>query len=186
MINLYAVVTIVLIQSIATTTGQRTNRNNNLGKPNVVVFILDDLPFLEQWSESAPNGNNLEGLQVTLDPYPTPRIDEFRSEAVIFSKTYCGAPKGAPSRMCLLTGRQAISCEYAIEATLATTQRGQGGGQGGAGTSTGIYGTSVSVMSMKMQGKDAQYNMVSALQEAGYFTGLIGKWHMMPDDDMGH
>merc|ERR1719300_1359132 len=181
MINLYAVAALLLIQSIAITTAQRTNRNNDLGKPNVVVFILDDMPFLEQWSESAPRGNHLEGLEVTLDPYPTPRIDEFRSEAVVFSKTYCGAPKCAPSRMCLLTGRQAISCEYAIEQTLKTTSRG-----GGAGTSTGIYGTSVSVMSMKMQGKDAEFNMVSALRDAGYFTGLVGKWHMMPDDDMGH
>merc|ERR1719204_1440131 len=82
------------------------------GRPNIVVFVMDDLPFLEQWSESAPNGNNLEGLQVTLDPYPTPRIDEFRSEAVIFSKTYCGAPKCAPSRYSLLTGRQPTRCQY--------------------------------------------------------------------------
>ena len=106
----------------------------------MVVFVMDDLPFLEQWSESAPTGNNLEGLTVTLDAYPTPRIDEFRSEAVIFSKSYCGAPKCAPSRMCLLTGRQAISCEYAIEETLKTTSRGN------SGLSSGIYGTGVSVM----------------------------------------
>merc|ERR1719384_2654984 len=87
-------------------------------RPNVVVFVMDDLPFPEQWDESAPNGNNLEGLTVKLEPYYTPRIDEFRSESVIFAKSYAAAPKCAPSRLALLTGRQARSCEYAIEETL--------------------------------------------------------------------
>ena len=54
-------------------------------RPNVVVFVMDDLPFLEQWAESAPNGNNLEGYTVSLDAQYAPRIDEFREEAVIFS-----------------------------------------------------------------------------------------------------
>merc|ERR550534_1543848 len=94
-------------------------------RPNVVVFVMDDLPFPEQWEESAPNGNNLEGLTVKLEPYYTPRIDEFREESVIFAKSYCAAPKCAPSRMCLLTGRQAVSCEAAIEATLKES-RGSG------------------------------------------------------------
>merc|ERR1719300_1247008 len=175
MINLYAVAALLLIQSIAITTAQRTNRNNDLGKPNVVVFILDDMPFLEQWAESAPRGNHLEGLEVTLDPYPTPRIDEFRSEAVVFSKTYSASSKCAPSRISGLTGRQPVSCEFAIEATLRTE-----------GTNTGIYGTTVSVQTEKMQGYDATNNIMTVLQDNGYFTGMVGKWHMMPDDDMGH
>merc|ERR1719300_905414 len=157
------------------TDAQRHNINNALGKPNVVVFIVDDMPFLEQWSESAPAGNNLEGLTVTLDPYPTPRIDEFRDEAVVFAKTYAAASKCAPSRISVLTGRQPVSCEFAIEDTLATR-----------GLSTGIYGTSVTVHTEKMQGYDATNNIMTVLKDNGYFTGMVGKWHMMPDDDMGH
>ena len=144
------------------------NINNALGKPNVVVFILDDMPFLEQWSESAPKGNKLEGLEVSLDPYPTPRIDEFRDEAVVFAKTYAASSKCAPSRISVLTGRQPVSCEFAIQDTLATR-----------GLSTGIYGTSVTVHTEKMQGYDASNNIMTVLKKNGYFTGMVGKWHMM-------
>jgi len=144
------------------------NINNALGKPNVVVFILDDMPFLEQWAESAPNGNNLEGMTVSLDPYPTPRIDEFRDEAVVFAKTYAASSKCAPSRISVLTGRQPVSCEFAIQDTLATR-----------GLDNGIYGTSVTVMTEKMQGYDAENNIPSVLRKNGYFTGMVGKWHMM-------
>merc|ERR1719283_61654 len=167
-VTCYAAAAVLLLLNLSLVSAQRK-------KPNVVIFIVDDMPFLEQWSESAPRGNHLEGLEVTLDPYPTPRIDEFRSEAVVFSKTYAAASKCAPSRISVLTGRQPISCEYAIEDTLSTR-----------GLSTGIYGTSVTVHTEKMQGVDAQFNVPSVLRDNGYFTGMVGKWHMMPPDDMGH
>merc|ERR1719474_1266071 len=74
------------------------------------------------------------------------------------------------SRMCLLTGRQAVSCEYAIQTTRSWRYS--------------IYGTRVTDQTMKMQGKDAEFNMVSALRDAGYFTGMVGKWGLMTDDSM--
>ena len=37
-----------------------------------------------------------------------------------------------------------------------------------------------------MQGKDAEFNLPTAMRDSGYFTGMVGKWHMMPEDDMGH
>ena len=61
--------------------------------PNVVIFLIDDMPFIEEWAESAPTGNRLEGLNVTLKSYHTPNINAFRDEAVIFTKSYCASPK---------------------------------------------------------------------------------------------
>jgi len=37
-----------------------------------------------------------------------------------------------------------------------------------------------------MGGYDAVNNIPTVLRDNGYFTGMVGKWHMMPDDDMGH
>merc|ERR1719283_73367 len=70
-VTCYAAAAVLLLLNLSLVSAQRK-------KPNVVIFIVDDMPFLEQWSESAPAGNNLEGLTVRLDPYPTPRIGEFQ------------------------------------------------------------------------------------------------------------
>merc|ERR1719361_1330652 len=133
--------------------------------PNVVIFVLDDMPFLKEWSESAPVGNHLEGLTVTLGDYPTPNINAFRDEAVIFTKSYCAAPKCAPSRYSVLTGRQTIECEHAIDDTLSSLNA----------LRTGVFGTTVSISSMKMDGDDGVYNIPSLLRDNGYYTGMVGK-----------
>jgi len=76
-----------------------------------------------------------------------------------------------------------VSCEYAQEATLDNQGRTRGGN---GNLDSGIYGTGVSVQTMKMMGRDAEYNIPTVLRDNGYYTGLVGKWHMMPNDDMGH
>jgi len=132
--------------------------------PNIIFVVLDDMPFLEQWRESAP-----ADLVDVLDAgYPTPFIDEFRSEAVIFSKSYCGAPKCAPSRYSLLTGRQPTRCQY--------IQRVK---------PSGAEGPWVSVNSEKMTPYDAKNSIPYVLKNnpiTSYHTGMVGKWHMMDDD----
>ena len=35
------------------------------------------------------------------------------------------------------------------------------------------------MLTMKMEGRDAQYNMPQVLRDHGYYTGVVGKWHMM-------
>ena len=50
--------------------------------------------YLEQWTESAPDGIDLEGKTVNYKNYiETPHIDAFREEAVIFTSSYAGGPK---------------------------------------------------------------------------------------------
>jgi len=144
--------------------------------PNVLFILLDDMPFITEWTESAPNGNELIGLNVTIKDYDTPNINAFRDEAVIFSKSYCSAPKCAPSRYSVLTGRQTIECEHAIDDTLSSLNAMR----------TGVFGTTVSISSMKMNGMDSVYNIPTVLRDNGYYTGMVGKWHLMPDDDNGH
>ena len=125
-------------------------------RPNFVVFTIDDTFWPEQWSESAPKGVDLEDKSVLYEHYPTPLIDEFRAEAVIFPKTYCGGPKCAPSRYSVLTARQPTRCAHAIKYTLDR--------------SDGHDGTNVSIPTMKLWGSDSVDNIPHTLQEAGYYT----------------
>jgi len=147
-------------------------RSKSNSRPNFIVFTIDDTFWPEQWAESAPRGVDLEGDKPVLyEPYPTPLIDEFRNEAVIFPKTYCGGPKCAPSRYSVLTGRQPTRCAHAIKYTLDR--------------SDGSDGVNVSIPTMKLWGPDSEENIAYTLQQAGYYTAMIGKWHIMDDTDNG-
>merc|ERR1719242_439421 len=140
--------------------------------PNIIIFIIDDMPFLHQFNVSAPVGVDLVDYTVEYDDYPTPNISAFRDEAVIFPKSYCGGPKCSPSRFSVLTGRQPSRSEWGVSSTLSV--------------GTEADGTDVEVFFTKLSGDDNVYNIPQVLQDNGYYTGQVGKWHLMPSDDNGY
>eukprot|EP01084_Bolivina_argentea_P077430 140441_1 len=143
--------------------------------PNVIVFIVDDMDFTQAWSESAPNGLELQGKTVSYDDFPTRYLDEFRKEAVIFPRSYAAAPKCTPSRFAILTGRLATRSEWGQSRTLLT--------------SSGKLGTNVSVQVSKIWYHDSEYNIAYALKNnpnTSYYTAAVGKWHLMSSTDNGH
>ena len=140
--------------------------------PNILIFIIDDMPFLQKYNESAPNGINLQDHTVEYDDYPTPNINQFRNEAIIFPRSYCGGPKCSPSRYSVLTGRMPSRSEWAANQTVIA--------------GTGSDGTDVEVLYSKISGYDSIYNLPRVLQDNGYYTGAVGKWHLMSSDDDGY
>ena len=140
--------------------------------PNILIFVIDDMPFLQKYNESAPIGVNLADHTVEYDDYPTPNINEFRNEAILFPRSYCGGPKCSPSRYSVLTGRMPSRSEWAATQTVAAGH--------------GADGTDVEVFYTKISGDDTIYNLPRVLQDNGYYTGTVGKWHLMPSDDNGH
>ena len=140
--------------------------------PNIIIFVIDDIEFLQKYNESAPIGVDLVDYTVEYDDYPTPYINAFRNEAVIFPRSYCGGPKCSPSRYSVLTGRMPSRSEWAASMTVSA--------------GTGSNGTDVEVFYTKISGDDTVYNLPRVLQDNGYYTGAVGKWHMMPGDDNGY
>merc|ERR1719242_2481364 len=122
--------------------------------PNIIIFIIDDMPFLQQFNVSAPVGVDLVDYTVEYDDYPTPNISAFRDEAVIFPKSYCGGPKCSPSRFSVLTGRQPARSEWAMTETEDEWK-----------------GSDVTVINTKISGDDTVYNLPRVLQDNGYYTG---------------
>ncbi|MBX3745047.1 MAG: sulfatase [Verrucomicrobiae bacterium] len=117
--------------------------------PNIVLILADDLG----WADTAFSGSRY---------YETPHLDAFAASGMRFTSFYT-SPNCAPTRASLLSGQYA--------------------------SRTGVY----TVGSLE-RGEDAARRMIpppnqthlpsglptlaSTLRNAGYLTGLIGKWHL--------
>ena len=119
--------------------------------------------------ESAPSGDT------TLYDYDTPNINALYNESVIFTSSYAGGPKCSPSRYSLLTGRYPSRCEFAVNRAIAEGSE--------------IYGATISTRFAKLDGDDGVYNIANMLRNDTvnpYYTGMVGKWHLMPANDNGY
>jgi arylsulfatase A-like enzyme len=84
---------------------------------------------------------------------PTPHIDSIAAKGVRFTAGYVAAPNCSPSRAGLLTGRTPTRFGYEFNPT-------------GALNEDPAFGL-----------PSQEITMAEALHDAGYTTGLIGKWH---------
>ena len=84
---------------------------------------------------------------------PTPHIDSIASNGVRFTNGYVAGPNCSPSRAGLLTGRIPTRFGYEFNPTGALNE------QPGFGL------------------PPSEVTIAEALQDSGYTTGLIGKWH---------
>ncbi len=82
----------------------------------------------------------------------TPNIDQLAGEGMAFSQAYAGASVCSPSRLSLITGNYPGRLRAGLEEPIATRD------------DVGL--------------DPAQPNLAKAFQQAGYFTSLVGKWHL--------
>jgi arylsulfatase A-like enzyme len=94
-----------------------------------------------------------------IERFHTPNIDSIGMEGVRFTDGYATAPVCAPSRAGLMTGRyqERFGFEYNLDLVKANSAEGLGLAVG-------------------------EVTVGQLLKEAGYHTGLIGKWHLGTDN----
>ena len=85
----------------------------------------------------------------------TPHVDKLASEGIRFTNAHCAAATSTPSRYALLTG------EYAWRRK----------------------GTGIAAGNAAMIIKPDRYTLADMFKEAGYHTGVIGKWHLGLGDE---
>lgn len=118
-------------------------------RPNILLILLDDLGY-------ADVGFNAELFGVETDVV-TPHIDAMAKEGTIFREAYVSHPFCGPSRMALMSGRMPHCF----------------GGQ------KNLPNKSLHLEDYNEKGIPVGETLISTvLQESGYRTGCIGKWHL--------
>ena len=128
-------------------------REEETERPNIILIVADDLG----WKDVGFMGS---------DYYETPHLDQLASEGMVFQQAYAPAANCAPSRACLMTGKYTPA--HGVY-TVSPSARGD--------TRTRRI---IPVVNRDSLDPDF-HTLAEALQESGYTTCNIGKWHLGKD-----
>ncbi len=121
-------------------------------RPNIVLFLADDLGFGDIASYGAPD-------------IRTPNIDSIGRRGVRFTSFYTNGPECSPTRSALMTGRYqqrigGLECAIGVGNVGRYDEAEWLAGRGELGLPL------------------SEYSLPRALKDAGYDTACFGKWHL--------
>ena len=136
-------------------------------KPNIILIYADDLGYSDVSCYGEKYGNTFT---------ETPNLDRLASEGMKFTNAYAAAPICSPSRAALLTGKTPARLGFEF----VTKYEGE------------TFSWDSASWKMKFEDKKLicppytttlpleEETIAERLKENGYFTGMVGKWHVAP------
>ncbi|WP_430814933.1 sulfatase [Carboxylicivirga sp. RSCT41] len=121
---------------------------NEVGKPNVIVILVDDLGATDLGCYGS-------------DFYQTPHIDQLAGEGVRFTNSYSSCTVCSPTRASIMTGK------YPARQHLTDWIEGHK-----------YPWAKLKVPDWQMYLDSADHTLAEAFNNAGYFTAHVGKWHL--------
>jgi len=145
--------------------------NENNGRPNIILILADDLGFNDV---SYYNGGAADGSLLT------PNIDSLAREGVAFLNGYAASPVCSPSRAAIMTGR--YSSRYGFEFTPYPAQAARIMNllrRDRELATINLEDTQWDEVGLTVGGlPNKEITIAEMLQENGYYTAHIGKWHL--------
>ena len=121
-----------------------------LDKPNILYIHIDDLGYKDLGFMSSSY-------------YETPNLDALAASGMIFTQGYAGAANCAPSRACLMTGKN--TPRHGIY-TVASSERGNPKTRRIIPTPNTLHI------------KESDFTLAELFKNEGYKTATFGKWHI--------
>lgn len=142
--------------------------------PNIILIVADDLGY----NDISTFGGGVAGGQLQ-----TPNIDQLAAQGAVFTQSYSGAASCAPSRAMMMTGRYPARTGFEF----TPTPSGMGSmvsmiaNSMDRGTPDAIYDKALDESKPPYENQGLppeEVTIAEVLQEKGYQTAHIGKWHL--------
>lgn len=141
-------------------------------KPNVVLILMDDMGI----NDVSTFGGGM---------IPTPNIDKLANQGALFTNGYSGHANCAPSRASLLTGRDATLTGFDVTPIPSGFGRMialiENANLDNSGRPEAEYFAEKDKSNPKFEERGlppSEITLGEAMQDAGYHTVHIGKWHL--------
>jgi len=131
-------------------------------KPNIVFILADDLG----WSDVSYNGSRF---------FQTPNIDQFSKQGITFTNAYSPAPLCTASRAAILTGKNPARLRVTAASVLPYPTPD---GRFPPADRVGDPSQKLLQPTPYWYLKEEELTIAELLQDAGYATACIGKWHV--------
>jgi len=132
------------------------------GKPNVVVFIVDDLG----WMDTTTYGSRY---------YETPNVERLAKQCVRFTDAYSAAPLCSATRASLMTGKYPGRVHITGASGHVPISPKPLIPESGPAWQKMLLPRCQEYLPLE------EYTVGEALKDAGYRTGFVGKWHLGHD-----
>ena len=134
---------------------EEAKQEKNATKPNIVLLFVDDWG----WSDIGYRNNTFQ----------TPNLNQFKQESLEFTRAYIPTPTCSPSRLSLLTGKEAIRLGMPRHISI---DKNDPDAEYNLWPTDPVQRPSRNYLPLE------EITYAERLKELGYYNYFIGKWHL--------